>query len=117
MSVQKIKYTYLIVSDMDAAVAFYTAGLGLRLKFQDGQRWAELDAGGGTTLALSSAEESGLRHDGPIVVFQADQAEGLRATLEGQGARAVSERDMGGHGRLVAYRDPFGGVFQILEKP
>jgi catechol 2,3-dioxygenase-like lactoylglutathione lyase family enzyme len=53
MPVEKVKYTYLVVDDMNAAVAFYRDGLGLRLKFQEGQRWSEFDAGNGTTIALS----------------------------------------------------------------
>jgi catechol 2,3-dioxygenase-like lactoylglutathione lyase family enzyme len=51
MPVEKVKYTYLVVDDMDAAVAFYRDGLGLRLKFRDAERWAEFEAGNGTTIA------------------------------------------------------------------
>jgi catechol 2,3-dioxygenase-like lactoylglutathione lyase family enzyme len=39
MPVEKVKHTYLVVDDMDAAVAFYRDGLGLKLKFQDGERY------------------------------------------------------------------------------
>ena len=117
MPVEKVKYTYLVVDDMDAAVAFYRDGLGLRLKFQDGQRWSELDAGNGTTIALSSAEESGLGVKGPVVVFQASDAEGLATSLAARGAEILTRRDMGAHGRLVAIREPSGHIFQLFEKP
>jgi predicted enzyme related to lactoylglutathione lyase len=116
MPVEKIRYTYLVVDDMNAAVAFYRDGLGLRLKFQDGQRWSEFDAGNGTTIALSSHEESGLGVKGPVVVFQASDAEGLAASLAARGAVVVARRDMGDHGRLIAIREPSGSIFQLFEK-
>ena len=117
MPVEKVKYTYLVVDDMNAAVAFYRDGLGLRLKFQDGQRWSEFDAGNGTTIALSSHEESGLGVKGPVVVFQASDAEGLAASLAARGADILARRDMGAHGCLIAIREPSGNIFQLFEKP
>jgi predicted enzyme related to lactoylglutathione lyase len=117
MPVEKVKYTYLVVDDMDAAVAFYRDGLGLRLKFQDGQRWAELDAGNGTAIALSSYEESQLGVKGPIVVFQATDAETMAASLVARGAEILARRDMGGHGSLIAIRDGSGNIFQLFQKP
>lgn len=116
MSIEKIRFTYFIVEDMDKAVSFYRDGLGLRLKFQDGARWAEFDAGNGTVLALSSPEECGLGVAGPVVVFQADDAEAAAAGLAEDGGSIVARRDMGGHGRLVAVRDPSGNVFQLFDK-
>jgi predicted enzyme related to lactoylglutathione lyase len=116
MPVEKVRYTYLVVDDMNAAVAFYRDGLGLRLKFQDGDRWSEFDAGNGTTIALSSREESGLGVSGPVVVFQASDAERLAASLVAQGAEILARRNMGGHGSLIAIREPSGNVFQLFEK-
>ena len=116
MAVEKVKYTYLVVDDMDAAVAFYRDGLGLRLKFQDGQRWSEFDAGNGTTIALSSADESGLGVKGSVVVFQVNDAEGLTDLLIARGAKIVARRDMGNHGRLIAISEPSGNTFQLFEK-
>jgi predicted enzyme related to lactoylglutathione lyase len=116
MPVEKVKYTYLVVEDMDAAVAFYRDGLGLKLKFQDEQRWSEFDAGNGTTIALSSLDESGLGVKGPVVVFQVSDAEALAASLAARGADILARRDMGGHGRLIAVREPSGNIFQLFEK-
>jgi predicted enzyme related to lactoylglutathione lyase len=116
MPVEKVKYTYLVVADMDASVAFYRDGLGLKLKFQDGQRWSEFDAGNGTTIALSSSDESGLGMTSPVVVFQVSDAETTADSLVAHGASILSRRDMGGHGRLIAVREPSGNVFQLFEK-
>ena len=117
MAVERVKYTYLVVDDMNAAVAFYRDGLGLKLKFQDGQRWSEFDAGNGTTIALSSPDESGLGVRGSVVVFQVSDAEGLAASLAARGAEIVARRSMGDHGSLVAIRDSSGNIFQLFEKP
>lgn len=117
MPVEKVKYTYLVVDDMDAAVAFYRDGVGLKLKFQDGSRWAEFDAGSGTAIALSSHEESGLGVKGPVVVFQATDAEALAASLVARGAEILARRDMGAHGSLIAIREPSGNTFQLFQKP
>lgn len=117
MPVEKVKYTYLIVDDMNAAVAFYRDGLGLRLKFQDGERWSEFDAGNGTTIALSSKAESGLGVAGPVVVFQVSDAKALAASLEARGAEILARRNMGDHGSLTAIREPSGNIFQLFEKP
>jgi predicted enzyme related to lactoylglutathione lyase len=116
MPVDKVKYTYLVVEDMNAAVAFYRDGLGLKLKFQDGQRWSEFDADNGTTIALSSPDESGLGVKGPVVVFQVSNAEALAASLSGRGAEILARRDMGKHGSLIAIREPSGNIFQLFEK-
>lgn len=117
MTVEKVKYTYMIVADMDRAVAFYRDALGLSLQFQDGSRWAQFDAGGGTVIALSAAEESRIETAGPVVVLQATEAEALAATLEAHGGEIIARRDMGNHGRLIAFRDPCGNSVQIYEKP
>lgn len=116
MPVDKVKYAYMVVEDMDAGVSFYRDALGLKLKFQDGRNWAEFDAGGGSSIALASVEESGLGIPGPVIVFQATDAQGVVSALTAAGAEIISRRDMGGHGRLVAIRDPSGNVFQIFEK-
>ena len=117
MPVEKVRYTYLVVDDMNAAVAFYRDGLGLKLKFQDGGRWSEFDAGGGTTIALSSRDESGAGVKGPVVVFQVSDAEGLAASLAARGADILARRDMGNHGCLIAIRELSGNIFQLFEKP
>jgi catechol 2,3-dioxygenase-like lactoylglutathione lyase family enzyme len=45
----------IFVSDMDAAVRFYTEALGLRLIQQYGPHFASIDAGQGVTIGLHPA--------------------------------------------------------------
>ncbi|HEY6277751.1 MAG TPA: VOC family protein [Streptosporangiaceae bacterium] len=45
------------VSDMDAAVQFYTGVLGLQLEFRAGDHWASVNAGAGLRIGLHPAGE------------------------------------------------------------
>jgi predicted enzyme related to lactoylglutathione lyase len=116
ITIEKVKYTCLIVDDMNAAGSFYRDAFGLRLKFQDGERWSELDAGNGTAIALSSRDESGVQTKGPVVVFSVSDAEGMAASLTTRGADILARRNMADHGYLIAMREPSGNIFQLLEK-
>ena len=45
----------IYVSDLEEAVRFYTEVLGLKLQFQAGPHWAQIDAGGGFAIGLHPA--------------------------------------------------------------
>src|SRR5262249_24344355 len=45
----------IFVSDMDAAVRFYTETLGLKLLARYGDHWASVDGGNGLTIGLHPA--------------------------------------------------------------
>ena len=45
----------IFVSDMDAAVRFYTESLGLKLAERYGDHWASIDCGNGITIGLHPA--------------------------------------------------------------
>src|SRR5438874_13227292 len=47
----------IYVSDMDRAVRFYTETLGLKLQYQAGGDWAQVDAGRGLVLGLHGSRE------------------------------------------------------------
>ena len=71
----------------------------------------------GTTIALSSRDESGVELKGPVVVFQVSDARALAASLVARGAEILARRDLGDHGHLIAIREPSGNNFQLFEKP
>ena len=52
----KLRTLVLAVDDLNAACAFYTDVLGFPLRFRDGDRWAQLDAGG-IDIALAAGGE------------------------------------------------------------
>jgi catechol 2,3-dioxygenase-like lactoylglutathione lyase family enzyme len=108
--IQKVGNVFYVVDDMDAAVDYYGATLGLRLKFRDGDRWAAFDAGG-TTVALAAVEEAGgaAPGSGGVVSFRVADVE---AWVEEAGV-AAGHVEVGPHEKRVRLTDPAGNRFVV----
>ncbi len=115
MTVKKLQNAYLVTRAMDRAVAFYREALGLALKFQDGARWAQFDAGG-TNVSLSAPEEAADGACGAVLVFEVDDLEAAAARVAAHGGTLGARRDMGTHGRTLTVRDPDGNVIQLFQR-
>jgi predicted enzyme related to lactoylglutathione lyase len=115
MPVTRIQNAYYVARGMDAAVAFYRDALGLKLKFQDGARWAQFDAGG-SNFSLSSTEEAAPDAAGGVVVFEVTDLEAMAGAITAAGGTVLGRRDMGSHGRTLTFRDPAGNVLQLFER-
>ena len=116
------------VPDLERAIAFYTAGLGLRLGRRLGKDWAELLGAGSTVdLLAESAGSAPLgpshpqrrdyqRHWTPVHMdFVVDDAQAAAQRLVALGAkleRPVQDRRWG---RMANMADPFGHGFDLLE--
>lgn len=115
MPVTRIQNAYFIARKMDDAVAFYRDALGLKVKFQDGARWAQFDAGG-TNFSLSSVEEAPLEFSGALVVFEVTDIEESEKAIVAGGGEILGHRDMGSHGRTLTFRDPAGNLLQLFQR-
>lgn len=115
MTVKRMQNTYYVVRDMGAAAAFYRDALGLKLKFQDGARWAQFDAGG-QNFSLSSPEEAPVDAAGGAVVFEVDDLEAAADRIAAAGGEVLGRRDMGSHGRTLTFRDPAGNLAQLFAR-
>ncbi len=91
--------------DVERLVAFYRDGLGLAVKFQDGDRFAALD-GGPVTFALAGSEEDVA--GGPAVSFKVDDVNATVARLAAAGAVIVRPAEAGPHELRAVVRDPAG---------
>jgi len=111
----KIQNVFYVVRQMDQAETFYRDALGLSPKFRDGDRWAQLDAGG-VNFALSAPDEAPGGVQGAVVVFEVDSLENAGKRIEKFGGRAGDERDMGSHGRTLTFTDPEGNICQLFER-
>jgi len=106
------------VSNMDAAVRFYSETLGLKLAYRFGDHWASIEAGRGLTIGLHPASEEspagrkgsmtiGLELDGSI-----DEAV---KTLKRRGIQFLGAINRGKAGAFVAFEDPDGNLLYITE--
>ncbi|MEU5878321.1 VOC family protein [Spirillospora sp. NPDC047279] len=97
--------------NVDEAVRFYRDGLGLNVKFQDGDRFAALD-GGGTTFAIAGPEED-VTGGEPAVSFKVDDVAAMTTTLTAAGATLVRGPEEGPHEVRAVLRDPAGNPFVL----
>ena len=109
----------IFVSNMDAAVDFYTRILGLRLSNRFGDNWATVEAGKGLTIGLHPASPKypapgtkgammlGLEIDEPIA--------GMVARLGGKGVRIKGSIVQDDPGNFVHLEDPDGNEIYLWE--
>jgi catechol 2,3-dioxygenase-like lactoylglutathione lyase family enzyme len=125
-----LKYAPVTVDDMDAAIAFYTEGLGLEVRNDvsgGGFRWVTLGApGGGTEIVLSepgggrSPEDAEAMHallaKGalPFNVFEVPDVDALFERVRATGAEVLQEPAQQPWGpRDCAFRDPSGNTVRV----
>jgi catechol 2,3-dioxygenase-like lactoylglutathione lyase family enzyme len=109
----------IFVSNMDAAVKFYTDVLGLKLTNRFGDAWATIDAGKGLTIGLHPASSKypapgtkgsmmlGLEIDEPI--------ETVVARLNERGVRFTGSIVDDEAGKFAQLEDPDGNVMYLWE--
>jgi predicted enzyme related to lactoylglutathione lyase len=107
-----LRQIILPVGDVSGAVAHYGNAFGLPVRFQDGERWAVLDAG---EIALALAGSGEQPADGVALgVKVADLDAAVEEILQAGGAVLDPPRD-GEHERRAACRDRFGTVLALYE--
>lgn len=99
------------VPDLEAAVAFFGAALGLEPTFVDGDRWAQFDLGD-QRVALAGADAPA---DVPGLMVKVRDVAAARDALVARGARA-GPCERGGHEVRCSVEGP-GGWPLILYSP
>jgi len=109
------------VTDMTRAVDFYVNKLGLKLQYQAGNDWAQIDAGKGLILGLhpthpggpaagqSGSQQVGFELDEPLATVYAALAE--------RGVPFDGPIMDTGHIRLAYFHDPDRNTFYLSETP
>ena len=111
----------IYVSDMDRAVEFYTAVLGLRLESRYGDEWASVDAGRGMTIGLHpAAERMGAPGTLGSINIGFNVTESLDEVVRALESRGVTfdgpiSGDANGSIRLAFFGDPDGNSLYLCE--
>lgn len=115
--------TFLMVSDIDESVEFYTEVIGLETTKRDGE--VRFDTGGATLVLEEDFDEEVLagfgleppgenRGDGVIVVIEVDDPDAIAERAREHGAEVVSEpRDVDWGRRMCLIADPDGYVLEV----
>ncbi len=106
------------VSNMDAAVRFYTETLGLKLAYRFGDHWASVEVGKGLTIGLhpASAENPAGRKGSMAIGLELSGSihEAMR-TLEGKGVKFQGIVNEGKAGTFAGFEDPDGNQLYLAE--
>lgn len=115
MAITRLRLAYHVHDDVTGLGAFYEQALGFQRRFQDADRWAEMQVGD-ARFAIASRAEAPEGCNGPVLVFECDDLAAAASAIASHGGEVVSRRDMGAHGRTLTARDPAGTVFQLFSR-
>lgn len=106
------------VSNMDAAVRFYSETLGLKLAYRFDDHWASVEAGKGLTIGLhpASAEMPAGRKGSMSIGLELEGSihEAVK-TLKARGVRFHGPVNEGKAGSFASFGDPDGNLIYITE--
>jgi predicted enzyme related to lactoylglutathione lyase len=103
------------ISNMDAAIRFYTQTLGMQLKDHYGDHWATVVAGGFEIgLHPAGVQQPGVA--GSITVgLMVDDIEAAGAKLSQGGAHAMDPVMQGSGGSFLHFQDPDGNRLYLWQ--
>jgi predicted enzyme related to lactoylglutathione lyase len=109
----------IYVSDINRAVKFFTEALGLKLQYQAGPGWAQIDAGKGLTLGLHGTHGGGPtpgQNGSTVIGFELDEPiEGAYQALSERGVKFEGPIQDTAHVRLAYFSDPDGNSFYLSQ--
>ena len=106
------------VSNMDAAVHFYSEVLGLKLAYRFGDNWASVEAGPGLTIGLhpaSSQSPAGRKGSMAIGLELNGSIHEAVKTLEAKGVKFQGPVNEDKAGSFVGFEDPDGNQLYLAE--
>jgi catechol 2,3-dioxygenase-like lactoylglutathione lyase family enzyme len=106
------------VSNMDAAVRFYSETLGLRLAYRFGDHWASVEAGNGLTIGLhpdSGAGRAGRKGGMEIGLELEGSIQDAVRVLSAKGVKFVGPIREDNAGSYAYLEDPDGNPIYIAE--
>jgi catechol 2,3-dioxygenase-like lactoylglutathione lyase family enzyme len=116
MDVVKVSSVYYVVGDMDRALGLFRDTLGLKLKFQDGDKWAQFDVNGTQVAVATPAPGQVPPGGGATLVLEVKDLDAARAELADKGLRPSDIVSMGSHGRFFTVKDADGNPLQFFAR-
>jgi predicted enzyme related to lactoylglutathione lyase len=110
-------HVYIGVTDLEDGIAFYTQGIGLRLRRRLRPNWVELE-GASVPIFLDLVSNRPRNFAGPWTVHLDFITDDLDAAVrQAQDAGAVLDRPLQERewGRMANMTDPFGNSFDLIE--
>ena len=105
------------VEDMTRAISFYRDSLGLSVRDQQGDDWAEIDANG-LTIGLNGREKASSGSGGAVISFQPEgELDDEVTRLKGVGVEFTGDVSEHPWGRIVPFKDSEGNDLQIYAPP
>ena len=117
--------TYLKVKDMDRAVHFYEAFLGIKAEFRYGDRWTSLTTGLGLYnpgydmahhVPMTNYDRATLQGNNVVVVFGSDDVEGEHSRVKSLGATGMTgivEINLMAPYKFFQCLDPEGNLIEV----
>lgn len=126
----RLAHVALVVPDYDQAIRFYTETLGFDLiadEYQPEQdkRWVLVrPSGGGASILLARASNDkqraaiGNQTGGRVFLFlDTDDLDGDLARLRAAGVPIVREPKTADYGRVAVFSDPWGNLWDLIQRP
>lgn len=116
MTLERLDHVYYWTTDMTRAVEFYRDVVGLPLLRQEGDNWAEFDAGPARFALHGAVDGHAVSPGGATAVFEVQDLDRARHVLEERGVRFDEHvGEVPGYARFVSFPDPDGNTVQIIE--
>lgn len=121
MVAKQINLAWVVVSDLDKAVEFYTDVVGMELNNRSAEYgWAELSArDGGAILGVAESNDQEPMKPGSnaVVTISVGDIEEARQKIASKGAQLVGDvMEVPGHVKLQTFTDADGNQFQLVQK-
>ncbi|MCW2596934.1 MAG: hypothetical protein QOF92_4790 [Pseudonocardiales bacterium] len=102
------------VTDLQAALSFYVGGLGMTLKFRDGDRFAAVAGADNVTLALVTGTEA-VTGSAPAPAYRVGDLAAAVGRAEESGAIVITRDEEGAHEHRAVLRDPAGHLLVLYQ--
>lgn len=119
--VKGMDLAWIVVSDLEKAVSYFTEVVGLTLKERhDDYGWAEFEGSeGGFRLGVAKEQKGEVISAGKnaVLTFTVDNLEKTKEKLKKKGVHFVGDTlEIPGHVKLQTISDKDGNFFQLVEK-